>query len=266
MNVFCLVDTRVTERLTEDNYSEKTNRKSPYYRPEISAQCPYFAVCPECGNPIQIINIFRDNMIENITGRKGLHAKHYNSSIPGLALYDKRKYVECVLKAKVSLGYKIRRTDEAENEHLRELVENNRNRIFRYIKEITNIFFKNDKMNNWIEEYLHNRYYEYKGANERNLPYSILVTSHSINIFGQRISDSELGNEIKTIISEKSKFFKIVDNRIVSKVQKYAEIHMLFYRHKIEDEYETIKVKIFESDKGDLLTKEMAVMDCPLEA
>ncbi len=81
------------------------------------------------------------------------------------------------MKAKVPLGYhKIRKNDN-EKERLKNLVDNNRPQIRNYIREIVNIYFKNDVIDKWIDAYLNRRYYEYKGVDDRNLPYSILVNS-----------------------------------------------------------------------------------------
>ena len=278
MNVFAIVSSFVEETLTEDNFSEKTNRDYPYYRPELSDKCPYFAVCPKCGNPIPIINLFTETMEENKTGRRGLHAKHYGQSISGLAVYNRKEYEGCPLKAKVSLGYHQIRRDKIENERLKNLVINNKTKIYNYIREITSIYFRNKRLEEWVNDYLSKRYYEYKGADDRNLPYSILVTHHAIDLYGQKISHTDLGKEISNAIRKKSRFFKteIVKTekskeivRIVKKERIFPmpEIKMLLYNHKIQDEEETIKIKIFEIGNGKeypLLVKIADVMDCPI--
>lgn len=272
MNVFAVLNSDNTESLTEENYSEKTNKDKPYYRPEISQKCPYFAICPKCGNPIQIINLYKDTMEENQTGRKGLHAKHYTNSISDLAVFDNNKFQKCPLKAKVSLGYHQIRKDKVENERLRNLVNNNRRKICNYIRQIINIYFNNNKINEWINEYLNKRYYEYKGADDRNLPYSILVTHQAINIFGQKIAETDLGIEIRQAIKNKSKFFKLESEenvRIVEKTKStlYPKIRLVIYGHKVTDEEESIRLKIYEAVNGKenvLLIKELDVIDCPL--
>lgn len=84
---------------------------------------------------------------------------------------------------KVPLGYHKIRKNDIENERLKNLVDNNRPQIRNYIREIVNIYFKNDVIDEWIDAYLNRRYYEYKGVDDRNLPYSILVTHQAINIW-----------------------------------------------------------------------------------
>ena len=110
------------------------------------------------------------------------------------------------------------------------------------------------------------------------MPYSILVTHHAIDLYGQKISHTDLGKEISNAIRKKSRFFKteIVKTekskeivRIVKKERIFPmpEIKMLLYNHKIQDEEETIKIKIFEIGNGKeypLLVKIADVMDCPI--
>ena len=217
MNVFGLVKNEGEESLTEDNYSSKTNRDWPYYRPEISKICPYFAICPECGNPIQIVNIYKDIMIEN--------------------------------------------------ERLKEKVQNEKWEIYNYIQKITGIYFKFNKITEVIDAYLNRRDYEYKGANERNLPYSILITGPAISIFGYKIMSNEIGNEISNIIASNSKYFEINEGQIKKKENEYVEIKLLVYKHKIMEEDESVCIKIWEGKNKTehiLLREKYDVMDCPI--
>ena len=211
-------------------------------------------------------------MEENITGRKGLHAKHYRQSISGLAIFDSKSFNHCSLKAKVPLGYHQIRKNDIENERLKNLVKNNRPKIRNYIREIVNIYFKNDEIDEWIDAYLNKKYYEYKGVDDRNLPYGILVTHQAINIYGQKISNTDIGLEIRDAIICKSKYFKLEteeNGRIVKKENNlcYPQIKLVIFGHKIIDEEEIIKLKMYEEIDGKesvLMNIELDVMDCPL--
>ena len=44
--------------LTEENYRRETNRKAPFVQMR-GGHPSYFAVCPACGNPILICNLFK---------------------------------------------------------------------------------------------------------------------------------------------------------------------------------------------------------------
>lgn len=75
-----------------------------------------------------------------------------------------------------------------------------------------------------IDDYIEARDYCYTHTNKFNIPYSILYTREAINIFGQRISQSELGERINLAINNNSNYFSIEEGRIIKKCQ-----HMFLY-------------------------------------
>ena len=57
MNIFSVGDGEEYD-LTRENYIAKTHKRFPFYQNPKRYQNPYFAICPACNNPIQIINLF----------------------------------------------------------------------------------------------------------------------------------------------------------------------------------------------------------------
>ncbi|MCS5465580.1 hypothetical protein NWO25_19660 [Enterococcus lactis] len=51
----------------------------------------YYAICPECDNPIQIIGLYKETQE---SGRKP-YGKHHKGTIPYLAKYSEEDYLEC---------------------------------------------------------------------------------------------------------------------------------------------------------------------------
>jgi len=202
MKVFGIIGSNEPETLTEENYCEKTNKNAPYYRPDISKKSPYFALCPECGNPIQVVNLYTDIVEEKVTGRKGLHAKHYTHSIPKLAVFNNAKFQKCSLKAKTPLGYKLVRKDKTENERLKKIVENNRKKIRDYIRQITNIFFTNAVIDGWIDDYLTDEHLVLVG--EDGAPFLDVIKNKAYIISGKAWAWAGywyvLGGAISTIV------------------------------------------------------------------
>ncbi len=64
------------------------------------------------------------------------------------------------------------------------------------------------------------RDYEYKGVDDRNLPYRILITHQAINIYDQKISNTDIGLKIRDAIIHKSKYFKLETEENGGIVQK----------------------------------------------
>ena len=64
--------------LTEENYRRETNRKAPFVQMR-GGHPSYFAVCPACGNPILICNLFKRTEGSRSANPYG---RHYSASVP----------------------------------------------------------------------------------------------------------------------------------------------------------------------------------------
>lgn len=77
-------------RITPANYEKQTKKRRPYVL-EREGRDSYYAVCPECDNPIQIIGLYKET---RESGRKP-YGKHHKGTIPYLAKYSEEDYLEC---------------------------------------------------------------------------------------------------------------------------------------------------------------------------
>lgn len=66
MNVFSTL-TKGPFEITIDNFVDATHKKEPYFQVDTKGKEKHYAICPECGNPIQIINLFGQEYEEQIT-------------------------------------------------------------------------------------------------------------------------------------------------------------------------------------------------------
>lgn len=92
--------------LTEENYRRETNRKAPFVQMR-GGHPSYFAVCPACGNPILICNLFKRTDGSRSANPYG---RHYSASVPGVADYDETAYMFCPLSRNHSDPGDARRT------------------------------------------------------------------------------------------------------------------------------------------------------------
>lgn len=244
MNVFSIGDGNEYE-LTRENFLEKTHKGYPFFQDAKKYEKPFFAICPACNNPIQIINLYGNQYEEEHTKKRDMHGRHFIHNIDGLPKNNKKGYNNCPFHNPVAFGIIRVREDETINEEIKELVENNRKKISVDIKEITGFLFKNERIDNIIAEYLNARNYCYTHTNRFNIPYSILYTNRAINLFGQRISSSELGNRIQNAITDNSEYFMVKNNLIKKNVNKYVVINLLIIKHRISNsrQYMTIRVE-----------------------
>ena len=68
MDVFAIKKNGTPSLLNIDNFEELTKKRFPYYQYGTDKKLKCYAVCPECGNPIHIINLYGAEMIQNQTG------------------------------------------------------------------------------------------------------------------------------------------------------------------------------------------------------
>lgn len=93
--------------LTEDRYNQITRREYPYVRMRSDEKPRHYALCPECQNPVQLVN-----RSVSSTESTTLYAKHFKISLEGLANYDQDAYDDCQLATPI--GWKQKQGENRE--------------------------------------------------------------------------------------------------------------------------------------------------------
>lgn len=124
MNIFSIKKNGDFHELSREKYIEITSKKYPFYTDK-----GYYAICPSCGNPIQIINLFGDEYREENTGKKKMHGRHIRKDIIGVASYNQEEYDNCKLSNPIAFGLERIREDDRENEELKKLIEKNKEKL-----------------------------------------------------------------------------------------------------------------------------------------
>lgn len=247
MNVFSIGDGGGYD-LTRENYIGITHKNFPFYQNTKKYKNPYFAICPACNNPIQIINLYGEQYEEEHTGRTTMHGRHFTRNVDGLPIYNEENYDACPLHNPIAFRVRRIRENTLINEEIKELIQNNRNKIAADIRKITGILLKNERINSIIDDYIAAREYCYTHTNKYNIPYSILYTREAINIFGQRIDILDLGKEITLAIKNNSRYFGVEAGKINKKVEEFVTIQLLFSNHSIQGSKQYITMCIEEKN------------------
>ena len=229
---------------------EKTHKRFPFYQNPNRYKTPHFAICPACNNPIQIINLFGVQYEEENTGRTNLHGRHYRYNVEGLPPYSEENYKNCPLHNPVAFGIREVRNNEQLNEEIRDIVENSRSQICEDIRGITGVLLSNNKIYQVINDYIVARDYCYTHTNKFNIPYSILYTRNAINIFGQKVGETDIGQRIYNAIQNNCAYFEFVDGRIQKNIDGYVELNLNIVRHRIRESKQYMTVRI-EEKKGE---------------
>lgn len=239
--------------LTIDNFNDATHKAYPYFQEISNHKVNYYAICPECRNPIRIINLFGHEFEESHTKKRKTHARHTGKDIKGLAVHNQQKYMHCPLHKANSFACKKLRNDEVYNAKLYSLINKNRNRIIKDIREITGINFSKDYLAKIITTYLNSNNYSYIHTNKFNIPYSILFTSKSLDLYGRYLLlDNLTSNEIENNVNNSTNFKVIttkdyknnISKKITKTSEEYCHIILKFSNHIVKQN--TILLSIFE--------------------
>ncbi len=243
---FKILNNNATFPLTVFNYEKVTKKNFPYYQC-INGKIKHFAICPICGNPIQIINLYNKNIISD-KGLPTLYAKHYSKSVDKLATYNKNNFMNCPLRSKTSFNSHNKHSDKGRFNEIVNIYKKNKELIKRTIQAISGINFSQKKVENIFEKFQKEEGYYYEAVNKFNIPYSVLYLSGNQNIFGQYINKN---NEELIKSFENSIFFELNEYQIVSKDSYFAEINLYFLNFKdSKNSFPTMTMIIEEKSKG----------------
>ena len=77
--------------ISRENYFMEAKGMEPYVV-ERDGHRTFYAVCPECDNPIQLIGL---NRRELDAGHRRPYGRHVGHDVPRVAVYDETAYLEC---------------------------------------------------------------------------------------------------------------------------------------------------------------------------
>lgn len=252
MDVFTIKKNGKPFMLNIDNFEEMTKKRFPYYQYGVDKKLKCYAICPECGNPIHIINLYGAEMMQNKTGIITTYAKHTRGKVAGFDFWNPCNKEDCPLYNPTPLGNtEIKHNDEY-SEELKELIENNKRTIFKNIREVVCINLSTQIINRLYDSFMNSNAYTYKAVTKYNIPYAMLYYQQSISLYGQYIVEGILGDLVSNQINEKSRFFKVENTgEIVKKVTGYKTINMIFKQFKDTGDEKTITMEIYEADEKD---------------
>ncbi len=259
MNVFSTL-TKGPFEITIDKFIDATHKKEPYFQVDAREKEKHYAICPECGNPIQIINLFGQEYEEKITKKRNTHARHTGKDIAGLPKHDQLKYLSCPLHNANSFSCKQLRNDEIYNSNLLSLINKNKSKIIKDIREITGINFSNNYLEKIIQTYINSNNYSYSHTHRFNIPYSILYTSMSLDLYGRfLLINNYVSNEIERIVNLSTNFEikiiedenKIISKKIVKNSINYLHLILKVSHHNLKTKTLLLSILEYEDDNID---------------
>lgn len=257
MNVFSTLKNGPFE-LTKEDFVRETKKDFPYFQTNKKRKEYHYAICPECHNPVIIINLFGENLEEKHTKRRNTHARHSVRNINGFPNYSQLRYSNCPLHNAESFSCQKIREDELINNDLYDLINNNISKIIKDIRYITGINFNTRYLQQLIEVYLNTKNYCYLHTHKYNIPYSILYTSHSLDIYGRYLLSSyPISYEIEKIIKNSPNFNikEAIDDKekkskqIVRNTNLFSQLKLSFTNHRLHEN--SMQLSIYEIINND---------------
>lgn len=243
-------------KITPENYLNATGKKHPYIQKNSKGDESYFAVCPECENPIQIIGLFKSTA----EGGRKPYGKHTPKTIPQLAQYSHPDYLDCsyanpkwIRKAgKRSPGGKVA-------QEMLGLLREQFDRIIYLLQRDTDVYISYDTAKRMLQTYLANEGWLYRTATLNNLPWTFGEVESALPLFGRKIrADSPLYKAL----AEKCPDVELVPlgkyAKVMNRDRQYINLSYLLLDHKrsVTDEHltETIDFWVYKGNAPHLET------------
>lgn len=218
MNVYKLdVNKQGYWELNKDDYEQRTARRSPWYKVSDTGSPRYFAVCPACNNPIQLIGIYR--LPANVTAP---YAKHYGTALPGVGLFDREAYECCPYadKTKNTDTGKNKRSPGALSHQILRLLIEHFDKVIWLLSKSTGIRIDEKLALSMLRQYSREEGWLYSRATLMNIPWVFAYMADWQDILYKKIEDKEIVQAL--IVSEPGRL-TVNDNDFLVKAPACTE-------------------------------------------
>ncbi|WP_152027351.1 hypothetical protein [Brucella pituitosa] len=184
-----LIDQRIVERVLEDH--------DPWYQRNQSGDLRYFAVCPKCENPIQLVNV-----TGTMSPRAPSYGRHEHRKVWGFDFFDGDMLRTCPFVAKnVNPKKSDRRPLSETSLKIIRIAVGNFDHVVSVLQEDMGVNFSNKIAETMLDAWFTAQGYNYNGANLENIPWMIAYFAVSTNLYGQFLMDELLIDAIKAKVS-----------------------------------------------------------------
>ncbi|MGZ8173221.1 MULTISPECIES: hypothetical protein [Methylobacter] len=229
----CKRDSTQFIELSISSFERETDKKYPFYQ-TINGEKRYFAYCPGCDNPINIINLYSDKRFEEDGSKQKIHGRHYPHGPSDFESYDEERYTTCPFAKPSSFSGNTKRGNGKEANDLINLIIDHADTLYSFARSISGINISEPLFGKMLKNFKESEGVFFRHVTKFNLPYAFLYMSHNQSLYYQFIYEYDK-NGIAKAITENSKHFNIVKNQIVpkSKTNQSKSIDMYFTDHKV---------------------------------
>ncbi|CBJ36248.1 conserved protein of unknown function [Ralstonia solanacearum CMR15] len=160
-----------------------TSKKYPWFQ-ERDGKVRHYATCPECDNPIQVINLDVDSRVDGAGRSLPLYAKHVAFNVPGIADYDEDAYNECGLANPRSFnGTERRPTNSRFADEILRLLAREPDTLHIIAERFLEAYIPDELFAAMLKQFAIQQGHLYRAVTTSNLPFAVLYMSGSQDLF-----------------------------------------------------------------------------------
>lgn len=218
--------------ISNEDFLRESKRKPPYVNQNADGKPSFYAVCPACDNPIQIIGLFKNTA----EATRKPHGKHIPRSIINLANYWEDDYYNCPYSNPKYKKTNAKRSSTSPiAQSILTLLKEQFDRVIYVLSKDMQIYISHRMARRLLQEYLTDEGFLYRNASLYNLPWFLMHANRPVKLFGQWIAkDSALHHAISSqctdVVFLETEYDRYL--KIHNKTGSYITLQYFFYGHK----------------------------------
>lgn len=210
-------------------FHAKTSKKYPWFQ-ERDGKVRHYATCPECDNPIQVINLDVDSRVDASGRSLPLYAKHTAFSVPSIADYDEDAYNECGLANPRSFNGTERRPVRSRfADEVLQLLVREPDALHIIAERFLDAYIPDEVFAGMLKQFALQQGHLYRAVTTSNLPYAVLYMSGNQDLFDCKPKSTT--SPVAQALSE-SKSFELKNGRIVRRAGAKGSLRFFVTDHK----------------------------------
>ncbi|HBC3519746.1 TPA: hypothetical protein ACVU5C_004781 [Vibrio parahaemolyticus] len=235
MNVFAILSNPSKPiKLTLTEYEKQTKREYPYCQKKDN-DIKSYALCPDCNNPIQLVNRYSKTTKSNT-----LYARHVLGSVAGIANYSQTNYDNCELKNPTRFDEKIRRKPGKKTNSLKLMFEQHIDLIISQLEKQLPIKLSDNTIKSMIADFIKNKGYEYRAVNVYNMPLAFAYLTEAQDLYGCFIKNPTMAAGIKMHSQAFETSITKYKNFVIKRVKPAFKLRFFFSNHQIPTNNNTV--------------------------
>lgn len=228
-------------KITEENFERATKKKKKYTKTK-NGKTSYFAVCPLCDNPIQIVGLYKAD------SKRKAYGKHIAKDIEEVAKYTKENYFMCpYANPQYNSPRKSKKPRKKEYRKLYNTLKQDFDKIIYILEKTTGIHISYKFAESLLKDWILDNGWLYMHSTINNLPYMLLYANTSFTIVGRLITNDSKLYECLSKYDDIIVLKNIDEKRyskITTKNDEYVDLTFRIVNHKFENGIESYNLKI----------------------